>query len=135
MLWLFGNFPISWGFPYYFFSVRTFYKVIENLKKTQWNRSSGSEVMAWPREIAIHFYVYRLSFFFVLYVRQRLLKEAVEISKNNNFNRDDGLKLNHIWTSALRQDGALSLVRSKQAAQTNENAPRMEEWQHVYKWA
>ena len=56
--------------------------------------------------------------------RQRLIKEAVEISKNNNnFNRDDGLELNHIWTSALQQDGALSLVRSKQAARTIENAP------------
>ena len=64
--------------------------------------------------------------------RQRLVKEAIEISKNNNFNRDDGLKLNHIWTSALRQDGALSMVRSKQAARTNENAPRMDERQPAY---
>ena len=60
--------------------------------------------------------------------RQRLIKEAVEIKKkkNNNFKGDDGLKLNHIWTSALQQDGALSLVRSKQTARTNENAPRKE---------
>ena len=44
----------------------------------------------------------------------------------------DGLKLNHIWTSALWQDGALSLVRSTQAARTNENAPRMDERQPAY---
>ena len=62
-----------------------------------------------------------------------MIKEAIQISKNsNNFNRDDGLELNHIWTSALRQDGALSLVRSKQAARTNENAPRMDERQPAY---
>ena len=30
-----------------------------------------------------------------------LIKEAVEMSKNGNFNRDDGLKLKHIWTQAL----------------------------------
>ena len=66
--------------------------------------------------------------------RQCLIKEAIEISKNNNnFNRDDSLKLNHIWTLALRQDGALSLVRqSKQAARTNENAPHMDERQRAY---
>ena len=59
---------------------------------------------------------------------QRLIKKkAVEISKdNNNFNRNYGLKLNHIWTSALQQDGAPSLVRSKQAPWTNEKAPRKE---------
>ena len=50
---------------------------------------------------------------------------------NNNFIRDDGLKLNHIWTSALQQDCAISLVRSKQAAWTNEKAPRKEGRQPV----